>query len=232
MGRVKFGVIFRLNATIILLFTHTEGTRRLRCSCTFGTDGTHKLRCSCTLVPAVHGAPWYRPPPRTSGTGTGALRLPARWYTVRTRTVCAVDRKVRLTYYQHHGRKLARAAVYGSARMIDQIANDVHARAARLPLNADGAPPPPVTLGDFTAAARPARRRRGPASRQRGRLSSSGVAAAQGLATPSRWAPSGMMRIGEETCARSSTRGSTRTRCAPATCGCHWGSSWTRRRAC
>ena len=93
MGRVKFGVIFRLNATIILLFTHTEGTRRLRCSCTFGTDGTHKLRCSCTLVPAVHGAPWYRPPPRTSGTGTGAPRLPARWYTVRTRTVCAVEEK-------------------------------------------------------------------------------------------------------------------------------------------
>jgi hypothetical protein len=75
---------------------------------------------------------------------------------------------VRLTYYQHHGRKLARAAVYGSARMIDQIVNDVHARAARLPLNADGAPPPPVTLGDFTAAAQPARRRRGPASRWRG----------------------------------------------------------------
>jgi hypothetical protein len=67
-----------------------EGTRRLRCSCTFGTDGTHKLRCSCTLVPAVHGAPWYRPPARTSGTGTGDPRLPARWYTVRTRTVCAV----------------------------------------------------------------------------------------------------------------------------------------------
>ena len=71
-------------------FTHSEGTRRLRCSCTFGTDGTHKLRYSCTLVPAVHGAPWYRPLARTSGTGTGAPRLPARWYTVRTRTVCAV----------------------------------------------------------------------------------------------------------------------------------------------
>ena len=87
---MKFGVIFRLNATTILLFTHTEGTRRLRCSCTFGTDGTHKLRCSCTLVPAVHGAPWYRPPARTSGTGTGTPRLPARWYTVRTRTVPCV----------------------------------------------------------------------------------------------------------------------------------------------
>ena len=99
---MKFGVIFRLNATIILLFTHTEGTRRLRCSCTFGTDGTHKLRCSCTLVPAVHGAPWYRPPARTSGTGTGAPRLPARWYTVRTRTVCAVDSVVRQMQRTHH----------------------------------------------------------------------------------------------------------------------------------
>ena len=44
-----------------------------------GTGGTGGARC--TMV---------QPPARTSGTGTGAPRLPARWYTVRTRTVCAV----------------------------------------------------------------------------------------------------------------------------------------------
>ena len=44
------------------------------------TGGTGGARC--TVV---------QPPARTSGTGTGAPRLPARWYTVRTRTVCAVD---------------------------------------------------------------------------------------------------------------------------------------------
>ena len=43
------------------------------------TGGTGGARC--TVV---------QPPARTSGTGTGAPRLPARWYTVRTRTVCAV----------------------------------------------------------------------------------------------------------------------------------------------
>ena len=57
MGCVKFGVIFRLNATIILLFTHTEGTRRLRCSCTFGTDGTGAA------------VPWYRRCTVHHGTG-------------------------------------------------------------------------------------------------------------------------------------------------------------------
>ena len=45
-----------------------------------GTGGTGGARC--TMV---------QPPARTSGTGTGAPRLPARWYTVRTRTVCAVE---------------------------------------------------------------------------------------------------------------------------------------------
>jgi hypothetical protein len=46
--------------------------------------------------------------------------------------------------------------------MIGAIANDAHARAARLPLNADGAPAPPVTLGDFVAATRPSGRHRKP----------------------------------------------------------------------
>ena len=54
------------------------------------TEGAHKLRCSLPLVPAVRGAPRYGPPARTSGTGTGAPRLTMSWYTVRTRTVCAV----------------------------------------------------------------------------------------------------------------------------------------------
>lgn len=42
-------MVFRLFATIILLFTQTEGTHKLRCSCTLDTSGTHKLWCSCTF---------------------------------------------------------------------------------------------------------------------------------------------------------------------------------------
>ena len=51
-----------------------------------GTGGTGGARC--TMV---------QPPARTSGTGTSAPRLPARWYTVRTRTVCAVGPSARLS---------------------------------------------------------------------------------------------------------------------------------------
>jgi hypothetical protein len=49
-------------------------------------DGTRSSGCG-GAVPAVHGAPQYGPPARTSGTGTGASRLTTCWCTVRTRTV-------------------------------------------------------------------------------------------------------------------------------------------------
>jgi hypothetical protein len=74
-------LIFVIFAKRVLLFENTEGA--------------HNLRCSLSFVPAVHGAPRYRPPARTSGTGAGASRLTTCWCTVRTCTVCGVGRNGR-----------------------------------------------------------------------------------------------------------------------------------------